>query len=151
MKHLITEIYEFNHLLKRGINPLFWHRIFKLEINLRISIQNNLFGKSELHKKNTVQANNKYYNYCFWHGPLACENCGKSFYSKKNIDECYGAVHISHILSRGSAPEMAHDPRNHNKLCPECHRKWESKKNKEMIIYRDNLVVIEELKKDYNY
>jgi hypothetical protein len=44
---------------------------------------------------------------------------------------------------------LAHDPRNHNKLCAQCHKKWESPQKYEMLIYMDNIVVIKELKKDY--
>lgn len=150
MIHLITERYEYDYLLKRGVDPLFWHRVFKVDIHLRINIQNNLFGRAELSKKSIIAANDRYYHYCFWHGPLVCENCGKPFFSNKNIQGCYWSGHVSHIISKGAASEMAHDPRNHNKLCHKCHEKWESAKNKEMMIYRDNIIVIEELKRDYN-
>lgn len=148
-KIIIDSIEGFDLCLKKGINPLFWHRIFKLEINLRVDIQNKLFGLSEIGKVNIIKSNEKYYRYCYNHSNLSCENCGKKVYSCTNIYNNYSSVYISHILSRGSNPKMAHDPRNHNVLCLHCHNKWEFGNKKEMLIYFDNLVVIDEIKRDY--
>lgn len=140
---------EFNLCMKNGINPLFWNRFIKMDPSLRVYVQNMIFGNLGLHKGDIVKANDRYYHYCFNYGPLACENCGKSLFSNRNIDSCYSSKYISHILSRSNKPEMAHDPRNHNKLCIECHRKWESPDKKKMLIWMDNQAVIKELKKDY--
>lgn len=145
----IDNIADYERFLKLGVNALFWNNHIKLEFSLRLQLQNELFGKSQLGNGNVLKSNDRYYHYCFDHSLLACENCGKSLYCKKNIDQAYSATYVSHIISRSNAPEMAHDPRNHNILCGECHHKWESPNNDEMIIYYDNLVVIEELKKEY--
>ena len=140
---------EYAYCLSKGVNPLFWHPNIKLDVRLRISLQNELFGKSELGKGKVLKANDKYYHYCFNNSLLACENCGTSFFVNRNIDTAYSADKVSHILSRGSRADLAHDPRNHNMLCFECHQQWESPQNKGMLIYMDNQIVIEELKKDY--
>lgn len=148
-RHVIYTIEEYNLCLKYGINPLFWHRNIKLNINLRITLQNSLFGQFELNKGDVKKANDKYYHYCFERSKLRCENCGKKVFTLRNIDGAYSSINISHIISRGSNPMIAHDPRNHNFLCFECHQKWESGNKKEMLIYWDNQVVIKELNEDY--
>jgi len=145
----ISTFEELDLCLKHGINPLFWNRFIKLEIGFRIEVQNRLFGKSELGKVDVLKANDKFYHYCFEHSTLHCENCGQKVYKLRNIEGCYSAIYISHILTRGSNPNIAHDPRNHNFLCPKCHDKWETGNRKEMLIYLDNQIVIKELKQDY--
>ena len=145
---MLSSVYEYELCLKHGINPLFWHRHIKLVPTLRIQLQNKIFGKSELGKGNVVQANDKYYHYCWDHGLMVCEECGRPLYAMRHYD-CYSATYISHILTRGSNPNMAHDPRNHNILCKKHHDQWETGERRGMIIYPDNQVVIRELKKDY--
>jgi len=72
-----------------------------------------------------------------------CENCGK--YLVK-----YSSVFISHILSRGAFPELAHDFDNYFILCLNCHSQVEFGKDKEsMNIYYDSLKRIESLKQKY--
>jgi len=122
----ISTFEELDLCLKHGINPLFWNRFIKLEISFRIEVQNQLFGKSELGKGDTVRSNDKFYHYCFENSSLHCENCGQKVYKLRNIEGCYSAIYISHILSRGSNAHLAHDPRNQNFLCPKCHAKWET-------------------------
>lgn len=146
----ISSYEELDLCLKHGINPLFWHRFVKLEIHFRVEVQNNLFGKSELGKSDIVKANDKYYHYCYQNSNLHCENCGQKIYKLRNIEGCYSAIYISHILTRGSNPHLAHDPRNHNFLCPKCHEKWENGNKSDMLIYLDNQIVIKELKQDYS-
>jgi hypothetical protein len=149
-KLLITTKEEYLLCLKHGVNPLFWNRWIKIEIGLRIYLQNELFGKSQFGKVNIPVANDRYYRYCFFNSLMICENCGKPLYANKNIEGCYSAVYVSHILTKGGHPEIAHDPRNQNILCFRCHQKWESVKNNEMVIFMDNQVVIVELRNDYN-
>lgn len=148
-KKIINSREEFELCLSHGVNPLFWNRFIKLDFGLRISLQNELFGKSELGKGSVIKANDRYYHYCFSNSLLICENCGAPLFINRNIDGCYSAKNVSHILSRGANAELAHDPRNHNILCGTCHKTWESPQNKGMLIYMDNQVVIKELRKDY--
>lgn len=148
-KIILNHREEFEYCIKLGINPLFWHRTIKLDIGLRLMLQYELFGKSELGKGSTIKANDKYYHYCYNNSLLACENCGTSFYVKENIDTAYSAGYVSHILSRGSRSDLAHDPRNHNMLCRKCHTRWESPQKNGMVIFMDNQIVIQELKFDY--
>lgn len=145
----INTIEEFNLCISKGVNPLFWHRTIKIEINLRKTIQQKLFGNAERISRDIVRANDRYYHYCFEHSLLACENCGVSLYAAKNIDKSFSAIYVSHIISKGSNPQIAHDPRNHNILCPKCHDRWENGTRREMLIYFDNSVIIHELKNDY--
>lgn len=148
-KLYIATINEFEECLQKGINPLFWHRYIKLVPELRIKLQYKLFGNADLGIKNIVRANDKYYHYCLNYSSFICENCGMPLYALQHYD-CYSSIYVSHIISRGSDARMAHDPRNHNILCAKCHKKWESPQKSTMLIWIDNLVVIEELKKDYN-
>ena len=63
----------------------------------------------------------------------------------------YSATYISHILTRGAHPEMAHDPRNINILCFRHHNQWEhATTRRTMRIYRGNLLKVQELKKEYD-
>jgi hypothetical protein len=138
---------EFFYCLNYNINPLFWNRIIKVNITLRIELQNEIF-KPHL---GIEQANNRYYQYCYENSLKVCVNCGMpSNYLKNDEEITQIAKNVSHIITRGSNPNMAFDLRNHNILCFKCHSKWESEKNKEMLIYYDNKVIIKELREDYN-
>lgn len=135
----ITNREDYDALLKKGIDCLYDKR-YHLEIGLRREIQREKFGK------NDNAGNALFYAYCLKHFPRVCENCGKPIPHP-------GATNVSHILSRGSHPEMAHDPRNMNILCWECHQKFEHKTTR----YKLNLWFVEKnertiqlLKQEYN-
>lgn len=51
-------------------------------------------------------------------GGCRCEECRAHL-------PVFSPNYVSHILSRGAHPEMAHDPDNHNILCQKCHDQWE--------------------------
>lgn len=135
---------EFEYVLSRDYNPLLDWRKFKIPNSLRVDIQRELFGKSFISKgSNLVEANNRFYRYMWENKNHICEECGKPL-------SHYSSVFISHILSRGAKPEMAHDPRNINILCFHDHNKWEQETTrKDMKIYKTNLIIIEFLKDDY--
>lgn len=126
----------YDYARSRGYEPL-TDRRFRLEINLRVSIQQELFGRGH-----SPEENEKFYRWCWEHKPHICEETMRPLYH-------YSAVHISHILTRGAHPEAAHDPRNVNILCLESHNKWENGNRQEMRIWEHNLAVIAELKDDY--
>lgn len=128
------ECYEFARL--HGLEPLIDRR-FALEINLRVSIQRELFGTGH-----TPEENEKFYRWCWEHYRHQCAETMRPLYN-------YSAVYISHILTRGAHPEMAHDPRNVNILCFEAHNRWENGDRESMRIYQANLLTIEQLKKEY--
>lgn len=128
------ECYEFARL--HGLEPLIDRR-FALEINLRVSIQREYFGTGH-----TPEENERFYRWCWDHNRHQCEETMRPLYN-------YSAVYISHILTRGAHPEMAHDPRNVNILCFEAHNKWENGDRESMRIYQANLLTIEQLKKEY--
>ena len=135
----ITDRGDYDALLKRGIDCLYDKR-YHLEIGLRREIQREKFGK------NDDEGNYLFYRYCLHHFPTICENCGKP------IPHPW-ATNVSHILSRGSHPEMAHDPRNVNILCWECHELWEHKTTRNrlnMWFVEKNERTIQMLKQEYN-
>ena len=135
----ITNREDYDALLKRGVDCLYDKR-YHLEIGLRREIQREKFGK------NDDEGNAKFYAYCIKHFPHVCENCGKPI-------EHPWATNVSHILSRGSHPEMAHDPRNVNILCWECHELWEHKTTRNrlnMWFVEKNERTIQMLKQEYN-
>ena len=103
----------------------------------RLEIQQALFGDGH-----SPEENERFYRWCWKMKPHYCEECMKPLHS-------YSAVHISHILSRGAFPEMAHDPRNVNMLCLEHHNKWENGYREGMRIFAGNQIRIERLKKEY--
>ena len=135
----ITNMEEYDALLKRGIDCLYDKR-YHLEIGLRREIQREKFGK------NDDAGNALFYAYCIKHFPHVCENCGKPI-------EHPWATNVSHILSRGSHPEMAHDPRNMNILCWECHQKFEHTTTRHYLnpwFVEKNERTIQLLKREYN-
>lgn len=136
--YLITERFEYDYAVSRGYEPLIDTKHFQLEIRLRISIQNEKFGTGH-----TPIENERFYKWCWEHMPHRCEETMRPLPN-------YSATYISHILTRGAFPEMAHDPRNVNILCFEMHNKWESGDRKGMRIYAGNMLRIEQLKKEYS-
>ena len=128
------ELYEYAR--QRGYEPLVDRR-FTVEINLRVSIQRELFGRGH-----TPDENERFYRFCWDHYPHVCSETMRPLYE-------YSAAYVSHIMTRGAHPEMAHDPRNVNILCWEMHNRWENGDRQNMRIYRTNLLTIEQLKKEY--
>lgn len=126
----------YNYARSRGYEPLLGGK-FRLDINLRVAIQQELFGKGH-----TPQENEKFYRWCWEHKPHRCEETMRPLPN-------YSAVYISHILTRGAHPEAAHDPRNTNILCLEAHNHWENGPRTDMRICAGNLLTIAELKDDY--
>lgn len=120
----------------RGYEPLIDRR-FAMEIHLRVSIQRELFGTGH-----TPQENERFYRWCWEHYPHRCEETMRPLYN-------YSAVYVSHILTRGAHPEMAHDPRNVNILCYDAHNRWENGNREAMRIYAGNQLLIKLLKNEY--
>lgn len=119
-----------------GIDPLIDRR-FAMDIRLRVSIQRELFGTGH-----TPEENEKFYRWCWEHNPHYCQECMRPLRQ-------YSATYVSHILTRGAHPELAHDPRNVNILCFNHHSVWENGRRESMRIFRANLLIIEQLKKEY--
>lgn len=140
--HVITESWEYDYCVSRGIEPLIDERHIKMEIGLRVKIQRELFGRGEI-GKDIAQANEKFFRWVWEHKPHYCEETMKPLSN-------YSAAFCSHILTRGAFPEMATDPRNINILSVEQHNKWENGNRKEMRIYNGNMKTIEMLKREYN-
>lgn len=133
----VTERWEYDYIVTRGYEPLLNTKLFRMDIGLRIAIQREKFGQGH-----SPEENERFYRWCWEHYPHRCEETQRPLPS-------FSASYISHILTRGAFPEMAHDPRNINVLCVEMHNKWESGNRKDMKIYRANQMRIEELKKEY--
>lgn len=126
----------YQYAKKRGYEPLIDKR-FIIDIDTRIDIQQRLFGKGH-----SPEENDRFYRYCWDIYPHVCSECLKPLRQ-------YSAVYISHIKTRGSHPQMAHDVRNINILCFEHHNQWENGNRKHMRIYPGNQRIIEELINDY--
>ena len=132
----ITTRAEYDLCKAHGIEPLVDRR-FAMDIRLRVAIQRELFGTGH-----TPQENERFYRFCWVHYPHQCAE------TMRPLKE-YSAVYISHILTRGAHPEMAHDPRNVNILSFECHNRWENGDRKNMRIFAGNQIIIEQLKREY--
>lgn len=126
---------EYDECVRRGFEPLSDLR-FTLWPPLRVAIQRELFGG------HTASDNERFYRWVWRHRPHVCEETAMPL-------QRYSAVYISHILSRGAHPEMAHDPRNVNILCFAAHNQWENGDRTAMRIYRNNQRIIRLLKADY--
>lgn len=103
----------------------------------RIELQQKLFGKGH-----TPAENERFYRFVWDNKPHICEECFRPLNN-------YSATYVSHILTRGANPEIAHDPRNVNILCPSCHGRWENGDREGMRVYRKNRQIIEKLKQEY--
>lgn len=138
---IINERFEYDHCLYRGFDPLY-SKYFEMNIDLRVAVQREVFGHSTLSKGNIPQANSRFYHFMWENKPHYCEECLKPLQN-------YSSVWVSHILSRGAFPEMAHDPRNVNILCDRHHTQWETGERRKMRIYKKNLKTIDLLNQDY--
>lgn len=134
--YLLNERWEYDIVTTRGFQPLVDTKNFRMNINLRVEIQKEMFGG------NNMQDNEKFFRWVWKHKPHICEETLRPLRN-------YSAVYCSHILTRGAYPEMAHDPRNINILCFEMHNRWENGDRANMRIYRKNLQTIETLKREY--
>lgn len=132
---MITTEEEYKYAQKRGYEPLIDERL-PMTHWMRISVQKGLFGK------NGAEGNAKFYKWVIEHKENICEECGKPIRHAT-------AINVSHILSRGAHPAMAHDPRNTNILCADCHAKWENGDREAMKIYAKNEKLIRALKQEY--
>ncbi len=128
------ELYDYAR--QHGYEPLIDRR-FALDIQLRVALQRELFGTGH-----TPQENEKFYRWCWANMPHICEETMRPL-------RHFSATYVSHILTRGAHPEMAHDPRNVNILCFEMHNKWENGNRESMRIYRSNMERIGKLREDY--
>ena len=131
---LIDTWSEYAYCVERGYEPLLDAR-FPMDINLRIEIQQHLFG---------ILADEKFFRWVWEHKKHFCEE------TMRPLDH-YSAAFCSHILTRGAFPEMAVDPRNINILCFEMHQKWEFGNRREMRIFAKNERIIEQLKREYSH
>jgi len=146
MENNIYNIEDFNDFLRArqmGYLPLMDLK-FKIPIKLRVEIQNSLFGKTSLSKGKIPVANDRFYHYVWNNKPHVCEETMAPL-------QGYSARFISHILTKGAYPEMAHDPRNVNILSLGAHQRWEDvNKRRGMRIYAKNMRIIELLTSEYN-
>ena len=132
----ITTRAEYDLCKAHGIEPLIDRR-FAIDIRLRVAIQRELFGTGH-----TPQENERFYRFCWEHYPHQCAE------TMRPLNQ-YSATYVSHILTRGAHPEMAHDPRNVNILSFEQHNRWENGDRKNMRIFAGNQIIIEQLKREY--
>lgn len=132
---------EYDLCIKNGFNPLINWKMFTMPIDLRIALQNELFGTADF-----VTANNKFYKYVWDNSIHNCLETGQPI-------EHFAAVHISHIISKGSDRRLATDPRNANVVIKRVHDIWEFgtlSQKKKLNIYPENQLIIKLLKNEYN-
>lgn len=103
-----------------------------MDIRLRIEVQRSLFPSHE-----------QFYLWVWEHKVHTCEE------TMKPLRE-YSATYVSHILTKGGHPDMAHDPRNTNILCLKAHNQWEFGNREKMRIYERNQLIIKQLKNEYS-
>lgn len=126
----------YDYAVSRGFEPLVDRR-FNLEHSIRLEAQRQKFGTGN-HEENNI----RFYRWVWDHKRHVCEECMKPLRE-------YSATYVSHIVSRGHAPELAYDPRNTNILCFNCHSRWENGDRMNMRIYLSNRMTIQELRKEY--
>src|SRR5210317_1451800 len=81
------------------------------------------------------------------------EECWNS--SQKKCMECglvirhFHPMFISHIITKGSFPQLRNHPRNFMIYCMNCHQQWEFGNRKAMKTYDEAQRITEELKREY--
>lgn len=140
--YLLTIREEYEYCLTRGFCPLLDIRRFRMDIRLRVEVQRELFGHCTFGRGNIPQANERFYRWMWEYKAHQCEETLRPL-------AAYSAVYISHILTRGAFPEIAHDPRNINILSFESHNRWENGDREQMRIYPANMRMIELMKSEY--
>ena len=120
-------------------HPLIYDTFFNIDIRTRITVINTLFGKP-------CPANDdRFFRWMWKHRPHVCQEYFAPLHE-------YSAVHISHIITKGSHPEMRYDPRNINILSLKAHNEWEfgtQEQRRKMNIYPQNQRIIKILKSEY--
>ena len=140
--YLITDRDEYQYCIQRGFQPLLDICNFRLEIGLRVEIQREIFGHCITGRGDIPAANERFFRWVWEYKPHQCEETMRPLAN-------YSAVYCSHILTRGSHPEIAHDPRNINILSFESHNRWENGDRQNMRIYPGNMRLIELMKTEY--
>ena len=105
-------------------------------------------GRAKTKREELLEKDKATYFIVFNSKPNFCEECNAPLNNKFLDDR--GRINMiwqySHILSKGSAPEHRHNPINFNRLCFDCHQKWEFSDKSKMKIYEKNKIIIEKLK-----
>ena len=140
----IGDYQSYFYCVQRRYEPLV-DDLFKMDIRLRVYLQNQYFlVRKKGGKIDRQRSNIKFYKWVWDHKPHQCEETLTPL-------EKYSAKFVSHILTKGAYPEMAFDPRNTNILRFDKHRLWENDEaRKGMLIYIQNMKIIELLKSEYN-
>lgn len=136
-RYKMTTREEYDYCVERGIEPLIDDRCFDIDINLRVQIQTEKFGKD------IKKARQRFFKWIWQQKEHVCEECGRPL-------QFYSATFCSHILSRGAHPEKALDGRNINILCFQCHQTYEFGNRSTMRIYKKNQSIIEKLNFEYS-
>ena len=128
---MITTREKYKAVVNIGFEPLIDD--FGLDHGLRLEIQKERFPSNEV-----------FYRWCWDYYPHRCMEC------MKPLGE-YSATYVSHILTRGAHPDMAHDPRNVRILCARHHEQYEHRTTrKTMRIYEQTERIAEQLRYEYN-
>lgn len=139
MHRLINSIDEYLDMVKEGFHPLI-DLAFTMPISLRVEIQDTAFGDKK--PKNDL----RFYKWIWDRVEHICEETGTEIH-------VFRSIHFSHIISKGSHPEMRYDPRNINLVLGSIHDIWEyggENGRRKLRIYEMNEQRIELLRGEYN-
>lgn len=105
--------------------------------------------KTSLKRLETLKRDKETYFEVFQSKEPVCEGCGCLLPNVFEANDQIIAIwQYSHILSKGSFPELRHNPKNFNRLCFKCHQIWEfggEEGRKELSCYDKNQEIISEL------
>lgn len=143
-------VYKKNHGGKSQVEVL----VEKQRLKPRKSFRVNGRIKAEKLERRRIkhQKDRELYLYIFNTRPHKCEECDcdlpdvfEIFDATFERDSIVCISQYSHIITKGSRPDLRWHKKNINRLCPKCHDKWEFGDRESMRIYEPNQIIIQEI------
>lgn len=139
-----------NYFRMYGMTRLDAFKQKKSQNQYKLSPKRNKSVRTSNKRSDILLKDRETYYKVFLSKPNVCEECGVEL-PDMFVDDDENIVYIaqySHILSKGAWPEFRHDERNFNRLCFNCHRRWEDGDRENMKINKTNQSIIQNLLND---
>ena len=142
-----------NYFRMHGMTRLDAFKHKESQKQYKLPVKKKTAVKTNVKRSETLLKDRETYRKVFSSKPNECEECGTQLpdvFEDEKGSIAY-VVQYSHILGKAAYPEFRHDPRNFNRLCFNCHRKYEDGDSREtMKIFANNQVIIQTLFNERN-